>query len=103
MSSPPAALVALPGGFPFGDYWGAGMLASHEPAVAGLGKFVDAGGLVIGICNGFQILVEAGLLPGALSYNDPAGFRPRWGTVRRAPGDAPRFPPLPPGAATRLP
>jgi len=97
------ALVALPGGFSFGDYWRAGMLASHEPAVAGLEKFVGAGGLVVGICNGFQILVEAGLLPGALSYNDPAGFRHRWVTVRRTRVDGPWFGQLPPGATMRLP
>ena len=96
-------LVGLPGGFSFGDYWRAGMLASHEPAVASLPDVVARGGLVIGICNGFQILVEAGLLPGALSYNDPAGFRHRWVTVRRTPVDAPWFAHLPPGAEMRLP
>lgn len=96
-------LVGLPGGFSFGDYWRAGMLASHEPSVASLPGLVAGGGLVIGICNGFQILVEAGLLPGALSYNDPAGFRHRWVTVRRTPVDAPWFAHLPPGAEMRLP
>lgn len=96
-------LVGLPGGFSFGDYWRAGMLASHEPAVASLLDVVARGGLVIGICNGFQILVEAGLLPGALSYNDPAGFRHRWVTVRRTPVDAPWFAHLPPGTEMRLP
>lgn len=82
-----AALAALPGGFSFGDYWRAGMLASREPAVRSLAGHAARGGLVIGVCNGFQILVEAGLLPGALADNDPAGFRHRWVTVVRTGAD----------------
>jgi phosphoribosylformylglycinamidine synthase subunit PurQ / glutaminase len=74
-------LAGLPGGFSYGDYWRAGMLASREPAVLDLPGLVEAGGLVIGVCNGFQILVEAGLLPGALADNDPAGFRHEWVTL----------------------
>lgn len=98
------ALVGLPGGFSFGDYWRAGMLASQEPAVRRLPDFVAAGGLVIGICNGFQILVEADLLPGALGYNDPAGFRHRWVTVARTTaGNGPWFCRVPPGSRLRLP
>jgi phosphoribosylformylglycinamidine synthase len=102
---PPAvALAGLPGGFSFGDYWRAGMLASQEPAVRSLGGLVARGGLVLGVCNGFQILVEAGLLPGALSYNDPAGFRHRWVTVRRvAATTSPWFGNVPEGARLRLP
>jgi phosphoribosylformylglycinamidine synthase subunit PurQ / glutaminase len=97
-------LAGLPGGFSFGDYWRAGMLASQELAVRSLGALVDRGGLVIGVCNGFQILVEAGLLPGALSYNDPAGFRHRWVTVRCAfESDSPWFRALPAGTRLRLP
>lgn len=98
------ALAGLPGGFSFGDYWRAGMLASQEPAVRSLGGLVAAGGLVLGVCNGFQILVEAGLLPGALSYNDPAGFRHRWVTVRCALAtDSPWFRRIPSGTRLRLP
>lgn len=98
------AVAGLPGGFSFGDYWRAGMLASQEPAVRGLGSLVARGGLVIGVCNGFQILVEAGLLPGALSYNDPAGFRHRWVTVRcTVTTDSPWFREIPPGTVLRLP
>ena len=97
-------LAGLPGGFSFGDYWRAGMLASREPAVRSLTRLVDRGGLVIGVCNGFQILVEAGLLPGALSYNDPAGFRHRWVTVRYPiETDSPWFAGVSPGATLRLP
>jgi len=98
------ALAGLPGGFSYGDYWRAGMLASQEPAVRGLAGLVGRGGLVIGVCNGFQILVEAGLLPGALSYNDPAGFRHRWVTVRcTLETDSPWFRNVPSGATLRLP
>jgi len=98
------ALAGLPGGFSYGDYWRAGMLASQEPAVRGLAGLVGRGGLVIGVCNGFQILVEAGLLPGALSYNDPAGFRHRWVTVRCIlETDSPWFRNVPSGATLRLP
>jgi phosphoribosylformylglycinamidine synthase len=96
-------LAGLPGGFSYGDYWRAGMLASHEPAVTALPGLVARGGLVIGVCNGFQILVEAGLLPGALSYNDPTGFRHRWVTVRRTEVTGPWFGHLAPGCELRLP
>jgi phosphoribosylformylglycinamidine synthase len=97
-------LAGLPGGFSFGDYWRAGMLASQEPAVRSLDHLVDRGGLVIGVCNGFQILVEAGLLPGALSYNDPAGFRHRWVTLGCAfDSDSPWFGAVPAGTRLRMP
>jgi phosphoribosylformylglycinamidine synthase I len=76
-----AKVIGVPGGFAYGDYWRAGMLARYAPAVRDLPEFVGKGGLVIGICNGFQILVEAGLLPGALTYNNPPGFRHKWVSV----------------------
>ena len=79
---PDSQVVGLPGGFSYGDYWRAGMLASQAQAVQGLVSFVQQGGLVIGICNGFQILVESGFLPGGLRYNDPPGFRHRWVRLR---------------------
>ncbi len=78
-------LVGLPGGFSYGDYWRAGMLASQAPAVQSIPEVVRKAGLCIGICNGFQILVEAGLLPGALTYNSPPGFRHRWVRLRKMP------------------
>ena len=97
-------VVGLPGGFSYGDYWRAGMLASQARAVVDLPAHVDRGGLVIGICNGFQILVEAGLLPGALSYNDPPGFRHRWLTVRvQAAVDSPWFAGVAAGTRWRMP
>jgi len=97
-------VVALPGGFAFGDYWRAGMLASQESAVRSLTSFTASGGLVIGICNGFQILVEAGLLPGALTFNSPAGFRHGWVTVRTTVEcESPWFFGIPTGSRLHLP
>jgi len=65
--------VILPGGFAYGDYLRCGAIAKFSPVMAAVRRFAAAGGPVIGICNGFQILVEAGLLPGALLRN--AGLR----------------------------
>ena len=61
--------VILPGGFSYGDYLRTGALAKFAPVMQSIGDFAAKGGLVIGICNGFQILCEAGLLPGALLRN----------------------------------
>jgi phosphoribosylformylglycinamidine synthase I len=61
--------VILPGGFSYGDYLRCGAIAKFSPVMAAVRKFADDGGLVLGVCNGFQILVEAGLLPGALIRN----------------------------------
>ena len=98
------ALVGLPGGFSYGDYWRAGMLASQARAVQDLPAFVAGGGLVIGICNGFQILVEADLLPGALTYNSPPGFRHRWLEVEvREACASPWFYGIPAGTRWRWP
>ncbi|MFH1262578.1 MAG: phosphoribosylformylglycinamidine synthase I [Pseudomonadota bacterium] len=68
-------MVVLPGGFSYGDYLRAGAMAKISPAVQSLGEFIDRGGLVLGICNGFQILVEAGFLPGALVKNSSLHFQ----------------------------
>jgi phosphoribosylformylglycinamidine synthase subunit PurQ / glutaminase len=62
-------LVVLPGGFAYGDYLRAGSLAALSPVMAAVRRHAEAGGLVLGICNGFQILLEAGLLPGAMRRN----------------------------------
>lgn len=61
--------VVLPGGFSYGDYLRCGAMAAHSPIIGALKRFADAGGPVLGICNGFQILCESGLLPGALLAN----------------------------------
>jgi len=61
--------IVLPGGFSYGDYLRAGAIARFSPVMRKVKKFADEGGLVIGICNGFQILLEAGFLPGAMRKN----------------------------------
>jgi phosphoribosylformylglycinamidine synthase len=61
--------VLVPGGFAYGDYLRTGAIARFSPVMQSVKKFADQGGLVLGICNGFQILTEAGLLPGALMRN----------------------------------
>ncbi|MDD3050200.1 MAG: phosphoribosylformylglycinamidine synthase I [Candidatus Cloacimonetes bacterium] len=67
-------VVILPGGFSYGDYLRAGALAKLSPIIKEVIKFAEKGGLVIGICNGFQILTESGLLPGALMMNENLKF-----------------------------
>jgi len=66
-------LVAVPGGFSFGDYLRCGAIAARSPVMRAVADFAGAGGHVLGVCNGFQVLIEAGLLPGALMRN--AGIR----------------------------
>jgi phosphoribosylformylglycinamidine synthase len=67
--------LILPGGFSYGDYLRAGAIAGRSPVVAAISDFVARGGLVLGSCNGFQILCEAGLLPGTLLRNECLQFR----------------------------
>ncbi len=62
-------LIVLPGGFSFGDYLRCGAMAKYSEAMKSVYEFAKTGGLVLGICNGFQILTESGLLPGALLHN----------------------------------
>jgi phosphoribosylformylglycinamidine synthase subunit PurQ / glutaminase len=66
--------VVLPGGFSYGDYLRAGAIARFSPAMRAVADFAAAGGFVLGICNGFQVLCEAGLLPGALRPNESLSF-----------------------------
>ena len=67
--------VIVPGGFSFGDYLRCGAIARFSPILEDVKRFADQGGQVLGICNGFQILCESGLLPGALVRNDCMEFR----------------------------
>lgn len=67
-------LIAVPGGFSFGDYLRCGAIAARSPIMRDVVRFADGGGLVLGICNGFQVLQEAGLLPGALMRNHNLKF-----------------------------
>lgn len=66
--------IILPGGFSYGDYLRSGAIASHSAIMTPIKKFAKNGGLVIGICNGFQILCESGLLPGTLAKNESQNF-----------------------------
>jgi phosphoribosylformylglycinamidine synthase I len=66
--------VVLPGGFSYGDYLRCGAIARFAPAMEAVAEFAAGGGLVLGICNGFQILCEAGLLPGVLRRNESLSF-----------------------------
>ena len=72
---PEVEAVIVPGGFSFGDYLRCGAIARFSPIMEDLKRFADNGGPVLGICNGFQILCEAGLLPGALIRNSCLEFR----------------------------
>lgn len=74
--------LVLPGGFSYGDYLRAGAIARFSPVMQAVERFANEGGLVIGICNGFQILSESGLLPGALLRNHVLQFRCEWVHVR---------------------
>lgn len=67
-------LVVVPGGFSYGDYLRSGSIARFSPVMKAVTAYADAGGKVLGICNGFQILTEAGLLPGALKRNNNLHF-----------------------------
>jgi phosphoribosylformylglycinamidine synthase subunit PurQ / glutaminase len=71
---PDVAAVVLPGGFSYGDYLRCGAIARFSPAMRAVAEFAAGGGLVLGICNGFQILCEAGLLPGTLRPNASLSF-----------------------------
>jgi phosphoribosylformylglycinamidine synthase len=71
---PAVDAVVLPGGFSYGDYLRCGAIARFSPAMQAVAAFAADGGLVLGICNGFQILCEAGLLPGVLRPNDSLQF-----------------------------
>ena len=81
--------VILPGGFSYGDYLRCGAIAKFSPVMTAVREFAAGGGLVLGICNGFQVLVESGLLPGALLRNRDLKFVCRPVTVRVETTDTP--------------
>ncbi|MHB1131882.1 MAG: phosphoribosylformylglycinamidine synthase subunit PurQ [Chloroflexota bacterium] len=74
--------LVIAGGFSYGDYLRAGAIARFSPVMQAVERFAADGGLVMGICNGFQVLTEAGLLPGALMPNECLQFRCQWVNVR---------------------
>jgi phosphoribosylformylglycinamidine synthase len=83
------AAVVLPGGFAHGDHLRAGAIARFSNIMRGIHAFAQAGGLVLGICNGFQVLLEAGLLPGAMLRNASLQFRSEWVHCRVERADTP--------------
>ena len=86
---PEIGAVVLPGGFSYGDYLRAGAIARFSPAMRAVAEFAADGGFVLGICNGFQVLCEAGLLPGVLRANESLSFVCRDVPVRVERNDIP--------------
>ena len=98
-----ADVVVLPGGFAHGDYLRTGAIARFSPIMDAVRQHAAAGGLVIGICNGFQILCEAGLLPGAMRKNAGLKFVCRWVDLRVDNIDTPFTSLARPGQVLRIP
>ena len=95
--------VIVPGGFSYGDYLRTGAIARFSPVMEAVQRFAADGGLVLGICNGFQILCEAGLLPGALIRNRSLQFRCEHIFLKTATSDSPFTNRIPPDKLLRLP
>lgn len=98
-----ADCVIIPGGFAYGDYLRAGALAKFAPIMEPIRQHAAAGGLVFGICNGFQVLTETGLLPGALMRNEHLRFISRDVCLRTEETDTPFTNTLEKGAVLRVP
>jgi phosphoribosylformylglycinamidine synthase subunit PurQ / glutaminase len=95
--------VIIPGGFSYGDYLRTGAIARFSPIMQAVREFADKGGPVLGICNGFQILCEAGLLPGALIRNRSLQFRCEHVFLKTVTRQAPFTNTIPDGKILRLP
>ena len=95
--------IVVPGGFSYGDYLRTGAIARFSPAMKAVAAHANAGGLVIGICNGFQILCEAHLLPGALIRNKGLKFICDWVQLRVESTDSPFTNTCRPGQLLRIP
>ena len=98
-----ADVVILPGGFSYGDYLRTGSIARFSPVMASVLAFAEAGGPVLGICNGFQILLETGLLPGGMLYNRSVKFQCEQVYVRVEELDTPFTCTATPGQVLRIP
>jgi phosphoribosylformylglycinamidine synthase len=98
-----ADAVIVPGGFSYGDYLRTGAIARFSPVMAAVQEFASQGGLVLGICNGFQILCEAGLLPGALVRNRSLQFRCENIFLKTIATDSPFTCKIPAGKWMRMP
>jgi phosphoribosylformylglycinamidine synthase subunit PurQ / glutaminase len=95
--------IILPGGFSYGDYLRTGAIARFSPVMKSVTRFAQSGGLVLGICNGFQILLEAGLLPGAMTRNKGLRFLCRQVHVRVENTDTPFTCAARPGQVLKIP
>ena len=95
--------IVLPGGFSYGDYLRTGAIARFSPIMRAVSAFARDGGLVLGICNGFQILLEAGLLPGAMQRNTGLRFICRFVTLRVERADTPFTNRFQAGQVVRMP
>src|SRR5437588_1544175 len=98
-----AEAVIIPGGFSYGDYLRTGAIARFSPVMQAVQSFAANGGLVLGVCNGFQILCEAGLLPGALIRNRSLQFRCESIFLKTATTDSPFTNQIPADKLLRLP
>ena len=98
-----ADAVVVPGGFSYGDYLRTGSIAQFSPVMNAVKAFASAGGLVIGICNGFQILCETGLLPGVLVRNRSLQFRCETIFLKIPTADSPFTSEVPKGRLLRVP
>jgi len=98
-----AHCVIVPGGFSYGDYLRCGAIARFSPVMQAVKQFADNGGLVLGICNGFQVLTEAGLLPGALIRNRDLQFHCEHIFLKTATPDSPFTQRIPPGKFLKIP
>ena len=95
--------IVLPGGFAHGDYLRTGAIARFSPVMNPVMEFADKGGLVLGICNGFQVLLEAGMLPGAMMRNAGQTFVCKYVHIRTETRDTPFTRAIPQGAALHIP
>jgi phosphoribosylformylglycinamidine synthase subunit PurQ / glutaminase len=95
--------VIVPGGFSYGDYLRCGAIARFSPVMQAVKQFADNGGLVLGICNGFQVLTEAGLLPGALVRNRDLQFHCEHIFLKTVTTDSPFTSKIPTGKWSKIP
>src|SRR6202167_2735039 len=95
--------IILPGGFAYGDYLRTGAIARFSPVMKAVGRFARSGGLVLGICNGFQILLESGLLPGAMMRNKGLRFLCQQVHIRVESTDTPFTCAAKPGQILKIP
>jgi phosphoribosylformylglycinamidine synthase len=98
-----ADVVIVPGGFSYGDYLRCGAIARFSPVMQAVKQFADNGGVVLGICNGFQVLTEAGLLPGALIRNRDLQFHCEFIHLKTVTKDSPFTGRIPAGKLLRVP